>query len=247
MNTVRHRSADNVLGELEEIRTIYRIPEFMFRDQCWGADRSIATAILEGMVQRQLGLTWRASTRVNLVDQPFLELMQKAGCHSISFGFESPSQDVLDKNNKGITVEQSRQAARWAKQAGMEVSGGFLIALKGDRSDAHRKLLRFAIELGVDFPQFNITTVFPSTELYDQAAQSEQTDSGYGPGCPFNVNSADQKVVRKKLRWLYLRFYLRPSYLVQRLRKVRSFADALRLFRIGWGVLIYPLLYGRKA
>lgn len=242
---VRYRSADNVLGELEEIRFRYNIPEVMFRDQCFGGDRGIAELICEGMIKRNLGLFWRASMRVDLVDRDFLLLMRRAGCHSISFGFESPFQEVLDRNNKGITIKQSIHAARWAREAGMETSGGFMLALNGDRPDAYKGILRFALELKIDYPQFNITTVFPSTEISSRVEVSDTPDSRYGYGCPFNDSQADGPTLRRQLFWLYFRFYFRIGYILGRIRKIRSPDDALRLLRTAWAVFIYPIYYGK--
>jgi len=247
LGRIRHRSADNVLAELEELAVRYRIPEFMFRDQCFAGDRAIAERICEGMIARGLGLFWRASIRVDRVDRDFLRLMRRAGCHLVSFGFESPFQDVLDRNAKGITLEQSRQAAGWAREAGMETSGGFMLALDGDRPDAYKRMLSFAKELELDYPQFNITTVFPSTELAAAVAPSDAPDSRYGAGCPFNDAQVDVRTLRRQLFQLYFRFYFRPGYLVKRLRRIGSLDDALRLVRTAWAVFVYPLYYGKES
>jgi len=43
------------------------------------------------------------------------------------FGIESASPDVLDFYTKGISIEQARQAARLAHQAGLQTLGFFIL------------------------------------------------------------------------------------------------------------------------
>ena len=58
---------------------------------------------------------------VNTVDLETLQLMKKAGCWLIAFGFESGSQKSLDMMQKGTTVEQNIEAMQFAKSAGLKV------------------------------------------------------------------------------------------------------------------------------
>ncbi|MBC7130961.1 B12-binding domain-containing radical SAM protein, partial [Candidatus Bathyarchaeota archaeon] len=59
---------------------------------------------------RGIELEWACDTRVDLVSKELLKEMKKAGCKTIWFGVESGSPRILEKLNKGVTIEQIKEA-----------------------------------------------------------------------------------------------------------------------------------------
>ena len=56
----------------------------------------------------------------------------KAGCVAIGLGIESGSNEILRNMNKRITVEQSEQALKDAKRAGLHVKVQLVLAYPGE-------------------------------------------------------------------------------------------------------------------
>ncbi len=218
LGQVRYRSLDSIIQEMEEVAFKYRIGEVFFRDQTFTSDRALVSALCEQIIAKKIPLSWRVSTRVDAVDKGLLILMQRAGCYQISFGFESPTQKALDLNSKGISAERSRLAASWAKEAGIETVGLFMQGMWGDNEEANRRMADWAIELGVDYAQFNEPFLSPGTELFD-------------------IYRRDRSILMPKARIKkfaaasYLRFYLRPGYFKKQLQKIKSFSDVVFLVR----------------
>ena len=58
--------------------------------------------------------------------------MYKSGCYRIPFGIESGSQLIIDNIKKGIKLWQVEEAVKWARDAGLETVGYFMLGLPGE-------------------------------------------------------------------------------------------------------------------
>jgi radical SAM superfamily enzyme YgiQ (UPF0313 family) len=239
LNQIRYRSAKNVLEEIKEVVYKFKIPEIFFRDQTFTANRNLVMEICEEILKNNIDVYWRASTRVDLVDKELLMLMHRAGCHQISFGFESSSQRVLDINFKGITLEQSRIAAKLARDAGMEVSGLFMFGMQGDTEASLKNLYRFALELKVEHPQFNIAFRIPGTVFHERFLNLSQDINNEKRF--YDYSSIFPKwILKRYLRNAYWKFYFRPSFILRQFKKINNMNKLMLLIKTGIDVFLYP-------
>lgn len=208
LGRIRYRDLKAVTGEIGEAAFKYGIGEIFFRDQVFTANREFVLALCRFMISDKIGISWRAETRVDLVDREMLELMHRAGCYQLSFGFESCSQESLDLNKKGIKLEQSRQAAKLAREAGIEVVGLFLYGMPGSTKESMDRLSRFALDLKVNYANFEAIYFMPGSPIYEKML----IDSGAGP--------FPEKRLRAYVRNAYAKFYLRPAFLRRQLFKM---------------------------
>ena len=220
LKEIRYRDIDSITEEINEIVFKYKIGEILFRDQAFTANRELVFKICEYMISNNIDIAWRVTTRVDLVDKELLALMHRAGCYQISFGFESSSQKSLDLNNKGITLEQSRLAARWAKEAGIEILGLFMLGMPGDTQDSMADLHKFALGLEVDYAQFNEVYLVPGVPLYDEYMKDKTI-----------LFPSD--LIKKYAMLSYLKFYFRPGFILKQLGRIRSPGDLMFLMKVG--------------
>ena len=217
---VRYRDFASVAGELEEIVMKYGIREVFFKDQTFTANRELVMSLCEYMISRDFRIFWRATTRVDMVDKELLSLMRRAGCYQVSFGFENSSQESLDKANKGITVEQSRKAALWSKESGLEVLGFFMFGLLGDTQKSMAEIYKFSRELNVDYAIFDMAYILPGTPYYEKLKED-----------PSVFLSPD--IIRRYAGSAFLRFNLRPGFMFKQVKRIRSFSDLKFLAGVG--------------
>ncbi|MBI5527332.1 MAG: radical SAM protein [Deltaproteobacteria bacterium] len=180
--------------------------EVIYRDQCFTACRGTVEALCRHLIARGRPVTWRVSTRVDRVDRELLALMASAGCYQVSFGFESLSDAALARCRKGVTSADGERAASWAKEAGLELSGGFIVGLPGEEQRPTREWLRLIRRRGVDFLQ-----VFPFNFVYDAERRRFH---------PYFEGSEILRENRRRQRELLLSFYLDPRYLAGQARRV---------------------------
>ncbi|MCU0665525.1 MAG: B12-binding domain-containing radical SAM protein [Candidatus Omnitrophica bacterium] len=223
----RIKSAKRVVEELFILKKLgYR--EFHVLDDQFTTDISKAKEICEAIIRSNINMTWnlRTGVRVDRIDDEFLKLARKAGCYQVGVGFESGCQEMLDKINKGITIEQAFRASRMIKKAGLELVGFFMLGFPGETERSINKTIDFAIRLNPDFAKATIMVPFPGTSIYDEYKQQGLIKT-QDWAC-YNFHNPSQIYQHDTLSWdklnfyyndFHRRFYLRPSFLIKKLFK----------------------------
>jgi len=234
-NKFRGQSPERVVEEIAYYKDNFGIKELAFYDDVFTLNKKRAYTIAEEIMKRGLKIGWTCETRVNLVDKDLLNHMKKAGCYAIAYGIESASPEILGTLNKDISTDEVEETIRLTQEAGLQTIGYFMIGCPGENQETIAKTIEFAKKLKVDFAQFAITTPFPGTELYNLYLKDKGDDI---PWENFIYGGIDNKTTpifesdklsRTDLQNLrgraYREFYLRPSYLWQRIQQVNSIGD----------------------
>jgi radical SAM superfamily enzyme YgiQ (UPF0313 family) len=225
---IRFRSVKNVMQEIELcLRQGYR--EIKFIDDTLAADYDRAMEIAKEIKKRKLDFTWFASACVHQVDRPLLNAFRDAGCWAILFGAESGVQKDLNAIRKGITLDQTRNAVRAAKEAGLTVYTPFLFGIPGQTFDDGLKTIEFACELNPDIANFHALTPFPGTELYENIEKygtmsGDLMDFTY-QGAAFIPHTMTREEVARLRQIAFKKFYSRPEYMLRKIITLRNIND----------------------
>jgi radical SAM superfamily enzyme YgiQ (UPF0313 family) len=222
----RARSPENVVDEMEELVTRYGIRSIEIVDDTFTADKKRAERIAEEIIHRGLDIYWTCGSRADLITRDLLHLFKKAGCVLFYLGVESGSERVLKALKKGITLEQVRTAIKWAKEAGVEILGSFIIGTPGETKEDVMKTIEFARASGIDFAQFTAMTPYPGTEIYEMARRDGLliTDdwSRFTTMKPvIRTKELSAEDIRVSVSLAYRRFYLRGSFILRQLLRGR--------------------------
>ncbi|MBI5180540.1 MAG: B12-binding domain-containing radical SAM protein [Nitrospirae bacterium] len=172
---IRRRSVGSVIAEIERNINEFKCESIAFLDETFVINKKWTEEFLNTLISRGLNkkISWSCSSRVSNVSQELLRQMNRAGCYYIFFGLESADDDTLKQIKKNITIEQMKNAVKWAKQAGIIPVGAFIIGLPGDTEDKIIKAIRLAEELNLYSVTFPIAIPFPGTELREMALRNE--------------------------------------------------------------------------
>ncbi len=237
-SSFRARSVDNVMGEVEELIEKHGAREIRFFDDTFTLRQKRAFEICERMARLPRRVPWTCLTRVTSVTPELLKAMREAGCWQVLYGLESGNDCILKALKKGTTVEQNRQAVRWAQEAGLGVRGDFIVGTPTETEETFENTVRFALEMNLDYAHFNKFVPFPGTELYEElVAQGYEFD--FERACSILDHSALLYVppaftperYREVLDDAFRRFYLRPSYMLRRLTQIRTWDMAVGQFK----------------
>ncbi len=229
----RQRSVENVINEIKHWKKIYDIKEIAFWDDILTLNKAWVYKFCEALEKENLKIVWSCYTRLDLVDEPLLKAMKKAGCWNIFFGIESGSDELLKNITKRMTVEEMKKQVRIVQKVGIEIRGSFMLGLPGETPELARKTIEYAIDLEPDYAQFSITTPYPGTQLWKEYEKWGTLDKnfkeyhGWRPVfLPYGYKSREQLLAMHKEA--FKRFYMRPKYIVKRIAKVRSLNDIKR-------------------
>ncbi|MCX6748471.1 MAG: radical SAM protein, partial [Candidatus Pacearchaeota archaeon] len=109
-NIIRSFSVKRIVDEIEVLIKKFKIDAIFFHDQSFTHDKEKVKKICLEILKRKIKFVWQCQTKAFMIDDSLVKLMKKAGCIQIAFGFESGSQEALNRMKKGITVEQIRKA-----------------------------------------------------------------------------------------------------------------------------------------
>lgn len=168
----RGRSSENIIREMELLHGTYNVNGFFFNDDTFVLDRKRVLEFCRQLIAKKLNIVWYCNGRVNLMTREMLAAMYAAGCRGIAYGIESGNQQILDSMKKNETLEQVREVVAWTKQAGIHVTGYFMLGMLGETRATIGETMAFARELELDFHGFSLTTPIPGTELYDSALRT---------------------------------------------------------------------------
>jgi radical SAM superfamily enzyme YgiQ (UPF0313 family) len=164
----RFRSADHVLGELQQLndagyKSIY------FTDDHFLLKRERIQEICQGIIDRKFEFHWGCEGRVDSVAVEELPIMAKANCNFLAFGVEAGTQKVLDRLQKRQNLDQIEHAVSEAKKCGIETAHGFfLVGSPNETEEDIAESFRFAAKLKLDTFGFNRLCVYRGTPLWQE-------------------------------------------------------------------------------
>jgi len=211
---LRRRPVPHVIGELRELKDVYRLNAFMLEDDTFIAHNGWAMEFAQALRDSGLGFQWGCNVRADLVVKSphLLAEMARSGLVQVNMGIESGTQRILDDvYDKRITVEQVHEAAALAKKLRLHVGGYFMLGAPTETRREVMNTISYAAGLPIDEAAFNITTPLPGTYLWDKTKEwvgTEWTEFNYYQR---SVYQSDQVIPGWQLdlykKWAYLRFY----------------------------------------
>jgi len=228
---IRKRSVEHFLEELKWVQDL-GFREVMFNDATITADREWAARIFEGMISKGIDLSWNCSTRADRVDGEILGLMKRAGCHTVAIGMESTDPVVLQNIRKNITPEQIRNAVSLIRKSGMDSIVFCVIGFPGETRRSIERTIAFLKTLDTTYITLGLAVPAPGTDFYRYVDQNgylltkdwSRYDPLQKPVFSYPGLTADDMAFYQAngLR----QFYLRPAYIWDRLRSIRSLTEA---------------------
>jgi len=241
-NVIKARSAENVLQELDLI-VAQEYREVFFRDETFTMFRKRNEQICRGIIEKGWDLGWICNGRLAGIDKPMLALMQEAGCHMIKFGVESGVQEILDKMNKGIKLDEIRQIFKWCNELRLDTHAHVMLGNVGETRETIERTIDFVKELNPSNAAFGILTPYPGTELFDMVAEI-RPEIKDGSRCDLRIlhtasffnesfTNLDPKELEQWMKIAYRRFYWRPGYLLKALTRISNFGELKRVIKAG--------------
>ena len=231
------RSPKTVVSEIKECYEKYKIREIDIFDYDFTADKKRVLEICRLIKEKKLDILWACRSRVD-IDLDLLKEMKEAGCGRIYYGIESGSQEILNKVNKGITLNQIRKTIRATKELNIKALGFFLIGAPSETYRTVRQTIRFAKELNLDYVQFSKCLAKPLTPLWKQLINETKKDYWrdwilgieIDRDLPRPWTKLKNKEIDALTKWAYLSYHARPLFLLRSVLNVRSFKEFKRKF-----------------
>jgi radical SAM superfamily enzyme YgiQ (UPF0313 family) len=242
----KFRSVDSVLAELRHLKKL-GVKEIFFIDQTWGVKKTRNLELCRRMVEEGLTFGWTTYCRADIIDEEVIGAWREAGCHTLIFGVEFASAEMLKKYRKGYKPLQIAKGLDLARRMGIRTVGTFIIGLPEETRETLEATIDLACELPLDFASFNVAVPRHGTGLRTQAREEGLADDirvmdQAGARVAMRTHGLDHEDLLRLKRKAIRRFYLRPSYLLRRLTSVRSWFELRSQVQEGLALLLKNLV-----
>jgi radical SAM superfamily enzyme YgiQ (UPF0313 family) len=170
--TCRTFSPQRVVDEIKYLMNNFGTRGIYFINDNFTIKKKETLELCRLMRENKLDLQWVCDTRADLLSRELIQEMKSAGCRTIWFGVESGSPRILEKINKGVTVEQMDKAFQMCRDEGVMTACSFLLGTPGETVEDMNASFKFARKLDPDFCRWNIYIAVPGSPMYDEVMQN---------------------------------------------------------------------------
>ena len=232
--SARLRSPDLIMEELWQLKKLGINNIHMYSD-LFTVNRDQVVELCRRMIDEKINLRWTSNSRVDYVDEEMLQLMGQAGCWYISWGIESGNEQILKHAHKGAYPDKAERALMWAKKAGINNWGYFIIGLPGETEETIRETIEFSKKLPLDIALFHVAAPYPGTPFFFEVVENgwfrpgtrwEQVDMDKGTVLDYPNLSAEKLLYWQKRAWREWAF--RPGPILTYLKMLLSDVSTMR-------------------
>ncbi|MEU0239330.1 radical SAM protein [Nocardiopsis sp. NPDC006198] len=135
--TIRVRSAENVVTEMEHLRAALDVTAFRFVDDLFLGARRVINQMMDGFTSHRVGewARWDATGRINVLareNDAALDRLVANGLREVALGIESGSERMLAYIDKRITRDMIRSTVIRLVNRGIHVKGYFILGFPGE-------------------------------------------------------------------------------------------------------------------
>lgn len=143
----------------------FGIDRIIFHDDVFTVNRDRLFQMLD--LIKPLGIKFRCMGRVGYDTEETYKRLAEAGCVQVAWGIESGSQEILDRMNKGVTVQDNYNVIQWAKEYGINSRTFFIIGFPGETGESMEKTRQFIERANPDQVLASNFIPYPGTPVGD--------------------------------------------------------------------------------
>ncbi|MCU0612642.1 MAG: B12-binding domain-containing radical SAM protein [Candidatus Eisenbacteria bacterium] len=250
---VRHRSAENVIGEIESVKRRYPLGVVWVDDDVFLLKPPGWLERFTELYRDRIGLPLSCNVRADLVTEEKVRLLREAGLSSVWMGVECGNEDIARRIlNRDLSNEQITHAARILREQGVMLVTQNLLGLPVESPyEVDKETLDLNLRLRPTFAWSSILYPYPGTAI-DAYAREHGYLTGETRFLETNKRSSmldfRSKQTKRRIENLHKLFGL-----IARFPRLRRFCDRLcdlpadrlytPLFYLWYGYIVKAKLY----
>ncbi|MDA7810730.1 B12-binding domain-containing radical SAM protein [Candidatus Pelagibacter sp.] len=221
----RHRSAENVIAEIKQLKEKYGANFFNFWDELSFHKIGPAEKFLDQLIEADLKVHWTCAIRADLMGKDVdakgnpiprerrLNLAKKfvqAGCVSAGYSLESGNDKILETMNKKVKSEYFHEQVKICREAGLITNTSLVIGYPEETKATIDETMSKLEKLKV-YPSAGFLMPLPETGMWDHAIKNGYitdidqflTDISERQDFSLNMTSIEEEELKAHtLKWL---------------------------------------------
>src|SRR3989344_4823031 len=203
----KFKSPSKILEEIKHLLN-FGVKSIYFFDETFTADRERIKSLCGMIIENRLKFEWSCNGRADTLDEETIKTMGAV--------------DFCQKN-------------------GIKVAASFMLGMPEESMETVKQTLDAAKKINPHRAQFVILTPYPGTKLYDEEKEKgllveDYSFSGYDGYCAGQIPAIRTKYLTSQelvlaQKYIYRKFYLRPSLWLKTILSVRNFGQLMNVLR----------------
>lgn len=161
----RRRSVSNVIEELKQAGSKFRIKLVVFRDDIFTVNKKWVGEFSQAY-KREIGLPYFCYSHPSLMDDEYAELLKQSGCFLVNIGVQSADPYIRENiMNRKHTDDQVKNSVAVLKKRGIKVALDHMIGVPDDSVESQMKAVSLYNEARPDRILSFWITYYPGTEI----------------------------------------------------------------------------------
>lgn len=168
---MRYWSPEFILKEFEKLSEI-GVETLRISDEMFFLDKRYFEPLLNGIIDRDLKYRMWAYSRIDTVQEKYLELFKKAGVNWLALGVEAANQDVRFEISKGSFKNINiRDVVKNINSAELNIIANYIFGFPSDNMDTMQQTLDLALELNTETVNMYPCQALPGSPMHRTAKQ----------------------------------------------------------------------------
>jgi radical SAM superfamily enzyme YgiQ (UPF0313 family) len=171
VKTLRERYRIDFVGFLDE--NLMTMDQYSGRTwmkeicELWIAEGLQPSCVRDGVPhdERCTGVHWSGTSHATLCTKEALQMMRRAGCSHLVYGYESFSKQIMKRLGKGASPETNIRSFHWTLEAGIRPIPNQIMGFPSEDFDSLRDSMRAWQDLGIVVKPF-FATPYPGSTWY---------------------------------------------------------------------------------
>jgi len=158
-----------ILKEFEKLAGL-GVNTIRLSDEMFFLNKNYFEPLVDGLVERDLGLRMWAYSRIDTVRKQYLDKFLKAGIGWLALGVEAANQNIRREVSKGSFEEVNiREVIGTVRESGISVIANYIFGFPGDTLETMQQTLDLALELNTETANMYPCQALPGSPLHQTA------------------------------------------------------------------------------
>jgi len=187
LRSIRQRSSDSILQEIDHLYKVYGYQGFMFYDDELNVNKGLIdllNKITDYQEKNGVEFRLRGFVKAELFNDEQAKSMYRAGFRWLLTGFESGDVRILKNIRKNATKDDNTRCVEIAKKHGLKVKALMSIGHVGESFESIENTKNWLLEVEPEEFDCTIITTYPGSPYFDDARKENNhyvyTDSKNG-------------------------------------------------------------------
>ena len=165
----RHKTVDQVIKEVEAVKSMVEQPFISFTDENMFIDREFSKELIQRMAP--MNVLWECYCDIAVAeDEELIGLLRESNCTLLLIGLETINPKNLKNHNpwKFSKIKKYRESICKIQSQGIGVAGLFIVGFDDDDASVFQSIRDFAFETGLVDVEVSALCPFPGTRLYER-------------------------------------------------------------------------------